>query len=68
MIDHNITNTVLNIIQNIRDLYPNLFLHVSAKRGHPQRNNLYFMEGGDAFTLLTIVMLLRDYIITGINK
>ena len=64
---HNKTNTVLNIIQNTGEQYSKLFPRVSANPGHPQRNNLYIMDGGEAFTLLTIVMLFRDYIITGIT-
>ena len=48
--------------------YINVFLHVSANPCHPQRNNLYVTEGREAITLLTIVMLHRNYILTGINK
>jgi hypothetical protein len=68
VIDHNKTNTVRNKIQNIIEQYTNLFLHVPANPGHPKRSNMHIMEGREAFKLLAIVMLFRNYTLTGINK
>jgi len=39
-----------------------VFLHVLARPGHPQGNNLYISDGVEAFTLL-VIFLLYYYII-----
>jgi len=45
-----------------------VFLHVLARPGHPQDNNLHISEGVQAFTLLVIFLLYYDEIFTKVNN